>query len=200
MDDNFVIRVGFAIRHSKPKPSSKSFNILPPLLFVSSLLRLRCPHENWRLILHLGPHEKWITLAFLCGENIFRDVRLQKKLWNCCQRRLKEGNQLGGILSINPNSWYSISECAMILSAVSEYTEYECWAKTFVAVRQRPVRQETTVARASSARRASMPSMAKSMLRIGGCARFCFYNNLFLWIKCGEGPLGQCSRLRVSLL
>ena len=43
VDDEFVIRVGLFIRHSKAKLSSKSFNILPSLLFVSSLLRLRSP-------------------------------------------------------------------------------------------------------------------------------------------------------------
>ena len=36
VDDKFVIRVGFVIyRHSKPKPSSESFNILPSLLFLA---------------------------------------------------------------------------------------------------------------------------------------------------------------------
>ena len=43
VDDKFDIRVGLVIRLSKPKPSSKSFNILHSLLFVSGLLRLRSP-------------------------------------------------------------------------------------------------------------------------------------------------------------
>ena len=92
------------------------------------------------------------------------NVELSEKLWKRCQGRLEEDNPAAAYYFTNLKSWYAVPERAVILSAISVVRplppvpmapqgvqRIRDWAQTLgAAVRQRSVKQETTMTRAET--------------------------------------------------